>query len=172
VQGFLFDEHRSRGRRTDRAKYLFQHTAVVDVVATDHEPMTTVELSQHTITLVPPQRLLMLEVTSEGHGLCLRMFPAGGVEVNDLRLVSKTPVPASMAGAGDGTNFDVFDSMAMMRRLSEAFPQLAEIDVRKVPPEYDITFGQVASSFRFESGERYRISGVGEHVWEATAIAK
>ena len=134
--------------------------------------MTTVELSQHTIKLEPPQRLLMLEVTREGQGLCLRMFPAGGVEVNDLKLVSKTPVPVSTTGAGGGTNFDAFDSMAMMRRLSEAFPQLAEIDVRTVPPEYDITFGQVASPFRFESGERYRISGVGEHVWETTAVAK
>lgn len=134
--------------------------------------MTNVTLSQHTITLEPPQRLLMLEVTNEDHGLCLRMFPAGGVEVNDMRLVSRTPVPASMAGAGDGTNFGAFDSTAMMRRLSEAFPQLAEIDVRKVPAEYDITFGQVASPFRFKSGERYRISGVGEHVWEATAVAK
>jgi len=134
--------------------------------------MTRVELSQHTIKLEPPQRLLMLEVTSEDRGLCLRMFPAGGVEVNDLRLVSKAPVPASMAGAGDGTNFGVFDSTAMMRRLSEAFPQLAEIDVNKVPSEYDISFGQLASPFRFESGERYHISGVGEHVWETTAVAK
>jgi hypothetical protein len=133
--------------------------------------MTTVELSQHTITLEPPQRLLMLEVTSEERGFCLRMFPAGGVEVNDLKLVSKTPVPVSTTGAGGATNFDAFDSMAMMRRLSEAFPQLGEIDVRKVPAEYDITFGQVESPFRFESGERYRISGVGEHVWETTAVA-
>ncbi|HYC61239.1 MAG TPA: hypothetical protein VEK79_16910 [Thermoanaerobaculia bacterium] len=60
----------------------------------------------------------------------------------------------------------------MMRRLSEAFPLLAEIDVRNVPHEYDITFGKVASPFHFESGERYHISGVGEHVWEATAVAK
>ena len=134
--------------------------------------MTTVELSQHTITLEPPQRLLMLEVTSEERGFCLRMFPAGGVEVNDLRLVSKTPVPVSTTGAGGETNFDAFDSMAMMRRLSEAFPQLGEIDVRKVPAEYDITFGPVESPFRFESGEQYRISGVGEHVWETTAVAK
>jgi len=134
--------------------------------------MTTVELSQHTIALEPPQRLLMLEVTSEERGFCLRMFPAGGVEVNDLRLVSKTPVLVSTTGAGGGTNFDAFDSMAMMRRLSEAFPQLAVFDVRKVPPEYDVTFGQVVSPFRFESGERYRISGVGEHVWETTAVAK
>lgn len=134
--------------------------------------MTRVELSQHTITLEPPQRLLMLEVTSEDHGLCLRMFPAGGVEVNDMRLVSKTPVPASAAGAGDGASFAAFDSMAMMRRLSEAFPQLGEIDVRKVPAGYDITFGRAESPFRFESGERYRISGVGEHVWETTAVAK
>lgn len=134
--------------------------------------MTRVELSQHTITLEPPQRLLMLEVTSEDRGLCLRMFPAGGVAVNDLRLVSKTPVPASTAGAGDGPSFDAFDSMAMMRRLSEAFPQLGEIDVRKVPAEYDITFGRVGSPFHFESGERYCISGVGEHVWETIAVAK
>lgn len=62
--------------------------------------------------------------------------------------------------------------MAMMRRLSEAFPQLAEIDVREIPPEYDITLGQVGSPFRFESGERYRISGVGDYVWETTAVAK
>lgn len=136
------------------------------------ESMTTVELSQHTITLDPPQHLLMLEVTSEERGFCMRMFPAGGVEVNDLRLVSKTRIPVSTTGAHRETNFDAFDSMAMMRRLSEAFPQLAEIDVRKVPVEYDITFGQVASPFRFESGERYRISGVGEHVWETTAVAK
>jgi hypothetical protein len=132
--------------------------------------MTTVELSQHTITLEPPQRLLMLEVTSEKHGLCLRMFPAGGVDDNHLRLVSKTPVPISTMGAG--TEFDAFDSMAMMRRLSEAFPLLAEIDVRKVPPAYDITFGQLAYQFHFESGERYRISGVGEYVWETTAVAR
>jgi hypothetical protein len=140
------------------------------MVSTSPFKMTTVELSQHTIKLEPPQRLLMLEVTSRDH-LCFRMFPAGGVEVNDLRLVSKAPVPASMAGTGDGTNFDAFDSMAMMCRLSEAFPQLAEIDVREVPPEYDITFGQVASPFSFESGERYRISGIGERVWETTAVA-
>ena len=133
--------------------------------------MTTVELSQHTIKLEPPQRLLMLEVTREEQGLCLRMFPAGGVEVNDLKLVSKTPVPVTTTGAGGGT-FDAFESTAMMRRLSEAFPQLGEIDVRKVPTEYDITFGQVESPFHFESGERYRISGVGEHVWETTAVAK
>lgn len=134
--------------------------------------MTKVELSQHTITLEPPQRLLMLEVTSEERGFCLRMFPAGGVEVNDLRLVSKTPVPSSTTSAGGGTNFDAFDSMAMMRRLSEAFPELAEIDVRSVPHEYDIIFGRVASPFHFESGERYRISGVGEQVWETTTVAK
>ena len=134
--------------------------------------MTTVELSQHTIKFEPPQRLLILEVTREEQGLCMRMFPAGGVEVNDLRLVSKTPVPVSPTDAGGGTNFDAFDSMAMMRRVSEAFPQLTEIDVRKVPAAYDITFGQVESPFRFESGQRYRISGVGEHVWETTAVAK
>lgn len=134
--------------------------------------MTRVELSQHTITLDPPQRLLMLEATSEERGFCLRMFPAGGVEVNDMRLVSKTPVPASAPGAGDEASFAAFDSMAMMRRLSEAFPQLGEIDVGKVPVEYDITFGQVESPFHFEPGERYRISGVGEHVWETTAVAK
>ena len=130
--------------------------------------MTTVELSEHTIRLEPPQRLLMLEVTREEQGLCLRMFPAGGVEVNDLKLVSKTPVPVSTTGAG----VDALESTAMMRRLSEAFPQLAEIDVRNVPQEYDITLGQVVSPFRFESGERYRISGVGEQVWETTAVAK
>ena len=134
--------------------------------------MTRVELSQYTITLEPPQRLLMLEVTSEERGFCLRMFPAGGVEVDDMRLVSKTPVPASAAGAGDEASFAAFDSTAMMRRVSEAFPQLGEIDVRNVPAEYDIRFGRVDSPFRFESGERYRISGVGEHVWETTAVAK
>ncbi len=154
------------------ADHLFQHAAVVGVVTAVDQAMTNVALSQHTITLEPPQRLLMLEVMNEAHGLCLRIFPAGGVEVNDLRLVSKTPVPASMEGAGDGTNFAAFDSTAMMRRLSEAFPQLAEIDVRNVPPEYDIRFGQEASPFRFKPGELYRISGVGEHVWETTAVAK
>lgn len=129
--------------------------------------MTSVELSQYTITLEPPQRLLMLEVTSEKHGFCLRMFPSGGMEVNDLRLVSKTHVPVSSKGASGETGFDAFDSMAMMRRLSEAFPQLAEIDVRKIPREYDVTFGKAASPLRFESGERYHISGVG-----TTAVAK
>lgn len=63
---------------------------MVDIGTTSNHTMTTVELSQHTITLEPPQRLLMLEVTSEEYGFCLRIFPAGGVEVNDLRLVSKT----------------------------------------------------------------------------------
>jgi len=141
------------------------------VTAAD-EAMTNVTLSQHTIALEPPQRLLMLEVTSEEHGFCLRMFPAGGVEVNDLKLVSKTPVPVPRTGAGGEATFDAFDSMAMMRRLSEAFPQLAEIDVRSVPQEYDISFGKVASPFHFETGERYRISGAGEQVWETTAVAK
>jgi len=145
---------------------------MVDMVTAVNQPMTTVELSQHTITLEPPQRLLMLEVTSQERGFCMRMFPAGGVELNDLRLVSKTRVPVSTTGADRETNFDVFDSIAMMHRLSAAFPQLAEIDVRNVPQEYDITFGNVASPFHFESGERYRISGVGEHVWETTAVAK
>ncbi|HYC61238.1 MAG TPA: hypothetical protein VEK79_16905 [Thermoanaerobaculia bacterium] len=37
--------------------------------------MTTVELSQHTITLEPPQRLLMLEVTSEERGFVCGCSP-------------------------------------------------------------------------------------------------
>lgn len=135
--------------------------------------MTLVELSQQTIKLEPAQHLLMLEVTSDEHGFCLRMFPAGGVEVKGLTLVSRTPVPASVTGAGSsGSDADAFDSMAMMRRLSQAFPELGEIDLRKIPAAYDITFGQVASPFHFKAGERYRVSGVGEHVWETTVVAK
>ena len=145
---------------------------MVGVVTASDRPMTRVDLSQHVITLEPPQRLLMLEVTSEKYGFCLRVFPAGGVEGNNLSLISKTPLPISKTAANGGPHFDAFDSMAMMRRLTEAFPELAEIDVRNVPPEYDITFGRVVSPFRFQSGERYRISGVGEHVWETTAVAR
>jgi hypothetical protein len=172
MQAVLSDEHRTGFVHPNWAEPLFQHAAVVGLVAAADKAMTTVELSQHTITLEPPQRLLTLEVTTEEDGFCLRMFPAGGVEVNNLRLVSKTRLPASTMGAGDEMKSGAFESMAMMRRLSEAFPQLAEIDVRKVPPEYDITFGHVATPFRFESGQRYRISGVGEQVWETTAVAK
>lgn len=114
--------------------------------------MTTVELSQHMIKLEPPQRLLMLEVTSEEHGFYLRMFPANGVEVDGLRLVGHSPVPVATTGGGGG-----LESLALMRRLSEAFPQLSEIDVRNVPQEYRITFGSMESLPHFEPGERYRI---------------
>jgi hypothetical protein len=165
----LLDERRSCNSRSDWAEHLFRHAAVVGVVTTSALTMTTVELSQHTIKLEPPQRLLMLEVTSEEHGFCLRMFPADGVEANDLRLLSKSPGPVSSTGASAAMEFD---SMSLMRRLSEAFPQLGEIDVRNVPQEYRMTFGSVGSHFHFQSGECYRISGVGEHVWETTAIAK
>jgi hypothetical protein len=133
--------------------------------------MITVELSQLTITLHPPQRLLTLEVTSDEHGMCFRMFPAGGTEANDLRLVSKTRVASATTGGSTVNDSGAFESMAMMRRLSQAFPQVGEIDVTNVPEQYDITFGAVSSPFRFKSGERYRISGVGEQVWETTAIA-
>lgn len=133
--------------------------------------MTTVYLSQHTIMLSPPQRLLLLEVTSEKHGFCFRLFPAGGVEVTGMRLVSKTPVRPASAGA-DETEFAALNSSAMIHRLSEMFPQLTEIDLRNVPKGYSVSFGHVASPFSFESGERYFISGVGEHVWEITAVAK
>lgn len=111
----------------------------------------------------------MLEVTSEEHGFCLRMFPTGGVEVNDLRLVSKT-LPVSTAGAASGTDVDAVDSMAMIRRLSAAFPQLAEIDLSEVPLEYDITFGAVDFSMtrtgiaRQSDGEAANECKLGE-VW-------
>ncbi|HEV7242604.1 MAG TPA: hypothetical protein VGQ36_25465 [Thermoanaerobaculia bacterium] len=134
--------------------------------------MTSVELSQQTIKLEPPQRLLLLEVISDEHGLCLRMFPAGGAEIKGLSLVSRIPVPVSMTAACGRSDTNAFDSMAMMARLSEAFPELAEIDLSKIPAAYDITFGQVASPFFFKSGARYRASGVGEHVWETTVVAK
>lgn len=129
--------------------------------------MTTVELSQHTIKLEPPQRLLMLEVVSEKHGFCLRMFPADGVEVNGLRLVSKSSALVATTGTGGG-----MESMALMRRLSEAFPTARRDRCEEIPQEYRITFGSVESSSHFEPGERYRISGVGEQVWETTAVAK
>ena len=135
--------------------------------------MTHVELSQQTIKLEPAQRLLMLEVTSDEHGLCLRIFPAGGAEVKGMTLVTRTAIPPPLPGVrGAGSDADAFDSMAMMRRLSQAFPELGEIDLKKIPRAYDITFGQVASPFHFIAGERYRVSGVGEHVWETTVVAK
>lgn len=108
--------------------------------------MTTVELSQHTIKLQPPQRLLMLEVTSEERGFCMRIFPAGGVAVYDLNLVSKTRGPGSTTGVDRRSNFDAFDSMAMMRRLSEAFSQIAEIDGRF---PWSTTSPSVISRLRF-----------------------
>lgn len=140
--------------------------------ASAFDKMTTVELSQQTIKFEPPQRLLVLEVISDEHGFCLRMFPAGGVEVKGLNLVGRTPDPFSMMGADSGSDTDAFASMAMMARLSQAFPELAEIDLGNIPAAYDITFGQVTSPFVFKSGERYRVSGVGEHVWETTVVAQ
>jgi len=129
--------------------------------------MTIVELSQHTIALDPPQRLLTLEVMTEENQLCLRIFPIDGVEVGDVRLVSKSSTLGSTAGERVE-----YDSMSLMRHLSEAFPQLAQIDIRNLPSEYRISFGAVPSPFHFEAGKRYRISGVGEDVWEAIAVAK
>lgn len=129
--------------------------------------MTTVELSQHTIRFEPPQRLLMLEITSEVNDLCLRVVPADAVEVNSLRLVSRTVATTTESLAGAESD----STLLMLRRLSEAFPRLAEIDVYNVPKEYRVTFGNVSSPFRFDSGGQYRISGVGEQVWETTAVA-
>lgn len=115
----------------------------------------------------------MLEVTSEEHGFCLRMFPADGVEVDDLRLNSKAEIPApSTTGVSEEPQLDALESTSMMRLLSQAFPQLAEIDVMNVPQEYRMTFGNVGSPFHFVSGARYRITGVGEHIWETTTVAQ
>ena len=88
----------------------------------------------------------MLEVTSEERGFCMRIFPAGGVDVYDLNLVSKTRVPGSTTGVDRRSNFDAFDSMAMMRRLSEAFSQIAEIDGRF---PWSTTSPSVMSRLRF-----------------------
>ncbi len=132
--------------------------------------MITIELADQTITINPPQRLLLLEVTSiprELDGVLKILHVSGREDETDFELIWKTPTQSDLSHPPDG----VVPSL-VPRRYLDTIPLVATLRLRDLPAEYRSLPMDLAARFRFRAGHNYSVIMLSEVLLEMTITAR
>lgn len=125
-----------------------------------------ITLLGHTLTLAPPQHVLMLEVRRE-HAPIFKILHATGYESDDeFELISESPVETFSSG----------DEISLRAVIPELYlrtiPLLHTIDLRALPGEYRVVPFGAGEQFSFESGSPYVIVVLSEVLLEVEVVAE
>jgi hypothetical protein len=117
--------------------------------------MTVITLVGHVVNLVPPQQILMLEVTSVRRGDSAKLLHSSGHESDgQFKLLSRSTAQAAENGVGAN---DEVVPLPFLSQYFAALPLLANIDLWKPPPGYGIIPEKAIGRFEFTPGEEYAV---------------
>jgi len=132
--------------------------------------MITFELADQTITISPPQRLLLLQLTSiprEVDGELKILHVSGHEDETGFELIWKSPTQSYLSHPP----VSVVPSL-VPRRYLDTIPLVATLRLRDLPAEYRSLPMDLAARFRFRAGRNYSVFMLSEVLLETTITAR
>jgi hypothetical protein len=114
--------------------------------------MISITLASHTITLSPPQRLLMLEILQSSQRLFKILHESGYEDESTFELLatSETTTRHNLTG------LNMMPSL-IPKSFLDAIPAVDKLDLRALPPQYSILSNGRFEQFMFEPGTSYSV---------------
>ena len=119
------------------------------------------------ITIEPPQRVLLLQVTCESDGSGLTIFHVSG-NVYDGELLSARPL-AKTSLPRDET---VDRPSGVPSIVLQQFPSISVFDLSRLPADYKMEPDERGEPFVFRRGETYIVSVVSDRIVETRVAAQ
>lgn len=134
---------------------------------TDALQMISITLASHTITLSPPQRLLMLEISQSGQRLFTILHESGYEDKSTFELLGTSEA----TGKHNATGVNMMPSL-VPKAFLDAIPAVDKLDLRALPLQYNILSNDPSGQFTFEPGTSYSVVLLSEFLVERQVNAE
>ena len=129
--------------------------------------MISITLASHTITLSPPQRLLLLEIRQSGQRLFKVLHESGYEDESTFELLATS----GATGKHNVTGVNVMPSL-VPKAFLDLIPAVDKIDLRALPLQYYILSNGLSDQFTFEPGISYSVVLLSEFLVERQVNAE
>jgi len=129
--------------------------------------MISITLASHTITLSPPQRLLMLEILQSSQRLFKILHESGYEDESTFELLTISGTTTKV----DLTGVNVIPSV-LPKSFLDAIPAVDKLDLRALPLQYNVLPNGRFEQFTFEPGASYSVVLLSEFLLEQQVNAE